>query len=1049
MNLEGSYMKITRNILTFLLVAVILLSISAPAFATNWTDVPKDSWYAGYVNTVVDAGLMNGVGENKFDPNGSLSRAMFVTILNRATGGVEVQSSTVFSDVVSGQWYDRPIQWAETQGIVNGYTDGRFGVNDPLTREQMFTILYRYFTANGKAETSADALERFTDKGNVSAYAVDAYRWAVSQNIFYELEKNTLNPRTACSRGEAAAVIARFMEYADKNYKKLTRADLEKAVGELGMAYHLKGGKIQYDSENMSSVFTKYYGGHYRLTENALPEYGTQDTTAFSVCSDYMFKSYYAALGHRIFGAQYYMDSVTDSYWKHSESEGIMLIRWAKSADQITEEDMKFGATKESLKTKEELNAFVHDWRNTMRPGDVVMSEGHALLHIGNGYIMDVAGDKYKMDAGVDVVEPTGAIKCIVHIEDLFFAEDTKAGIHRYLMESDNPSPTRIIILRPLDAICVDDGDNDPGNDVVKDSIRAIPKATYTRLAYGGLEIDRTVNITPYGSTFTGDTLSYNVAVSNKSNHISYLTWKQAEDKNFKGIEYKGLVVTEKIPAGTEFVEGSITENGTFKDGVITWTVNMAAGETKNLGYKVKVTAKQGDEIVSTGGYVGDIPSNTIVNQVGGKKLSAAAVEGFKKFGDTDPSKWRDVYNISAHAPNTVFAERVYAKAAGIALDLPSVQDIIRGLLDSKTYTNAAMSRRYYGTKTGTVLTMKETIDPKYQQVKDMIVKDAFGGRLSYFPKAGMTINEFQDNYFEVGDIIIWADCNNKGQVSETTVLVVTGEKQAALMSSKYDISVVEGNAYINTIGASFSKKIFFILRPSLALEDVNAKAYDASKEPSYAAEPVAERASFAPISEENVAKFKALQTKTDWNANSNTTFAEEVYSMVGLDMNKVTKTTSIVQMSKKIFVTSSNLNDGSGHRYDEVSNDVVSGDAKNWHAMMVKGYRGGPTMLDDGSLVKDPKVSDLQVGDVLYLVRRVGSVYWTGVYLGDNKMIVSEYAAAAPKYKEMKMYTLTDSVYQSLLQTNPRDQDAWEYFVLFRPCQGFADINIGKTFKK
>ena len=1043
-------MKTVRKVLTILLAALTVLSLSAPALAADWTDVPKDSWYAGYINTVVDAGLMNGVGENKFDPNATLSRAMFVTILNRAAGGVEVQSNTAYSDVAEDAWYDRPVQWAETQGVVNGYPDGRFGVNDPLTREQMFTILYRYFTANGKAEAPADALDRFTDKGNVSAYAVDAYRWAVSQNIFYELEKNTLNPRTACSRGEAAAVIARFMEYADKNYKKLTRADLEAAVGELGMDYHIKGGKIQYDSENMSSVFTKYYGGHYRLTENALPEYGTKDTTIFSVCSDYMFKSYYAALGHRIFGAQYYMDSVTDSYWKHSESEGIMLIRWAKSPDQITEEDEKFGATKASLKTKEELNAFVRDWRNTMRPGDVVMSEGHALLHIGNGYIMDVAGSKYNMTTGMDAVEPTGAIKCIVHIEDLFFSEDTSTGIHRYHMESDDPSPTRIIILRPLDVLVVDDGDKDPGNDVVKSSIRALPKATKTRLQYKGLEIDRTVNITPYGTTFTGDTLTYNVAVSNLSNHVSYLTWKQAEDKNFNGVAYKGLAVTEKIPAGTELVEGSVTEGGTYKDGTITWTVDLAAGAVKNLTYKVKVTAKQGEEIVSTGGYVGNILSNTIVNRVGGKKLGDVAVEGLKKFGATPANKWRETYNISVHAPDTAFAERVYAKAAGIELELPSVQQLVYNLLESKTMTNPALSRRYYGTKTGTVLTFRQKVAPEFQIYKDMIVKDALGGRLSYFPKAGMTINEFKDNYFEVGDIIVWANVNKTGKVSDTSVLVQTGDKQAVLMSSDGLAATVSGATYLSSVATSFSKNIFFVLRPSQALADVNARAYDASKEPVYKEEPTLADQTSVPLSQENIDKFKALQNKTDWNVKTtNTAFAEDIYSMVGLDLKAVTNSTSIVNITRKIFQTNSNMVGTSAYQYVPIANDFVGADGKAIHAMQVDGYRGGPDMLDDGTLVKDPKVSDLQVGDVLYLVRRNGSVYWTGVYLGDSKMVLSEYRAHEGGYKETKVVTLTDESYSTMLKTNYRENTPWEFFLVLRPSQGFADINTGKLFEE
>ena len=143
-------MKKFRKALAMLLAVASVLSLSSGVFAATWTDVPKGSWYESYVNTVVEAGLMNGTGDNKFSPDVSLSRGMFVTILNRAVGNTEVASSTVFSDVQKNAWYDRSVQWAESQGIVNGYTDGRFGVTDPLTREQMATILHRYAKAQGK-----------------------------------------------------------------------------------------------------------------------------------------------------------------------------------------------------------------------------------------------------------------------------------------------------------------------------------------------------------------------------------------------------------------------------------------------------------------------------------------------------------------------------------------------------------------------------------------------------------------------------------------------------------------------------------------------------------------------------------------------------------------------------------------------------------------------------------------------------------------------------------------------------------------------------------
>jgi len=1039
-------MKKLRKVLAVLLTLATVLSLSAGAFAANWTDVPKGSWYESYINTVVDAGIMNGVGENKFDPNGTLSRAMFVTILNRAAGNTDVASNTVFSDVVAGSWYDRPVQWAESQGVVNGYTDGRFGVNDPLTREQMFTILYRYFSANGKADAPADALDRFVDKDKVSAYAVDAYRWAVAQNIFYELEKNTLNPGTACSRGEAAAVIARFMEYADKNYTKLTRADLEAAVAELGIQFHLKNKKFQYDSIDLSRVFNRYYGGHYRLTEGAVPEYGTDDTTIYSVCSDYCYKSYFSALGYRIFGAETYSDSVTDSYWKHSEPNGMLLIRWVKDESVITSEDLKFGVTKESCKSIEELRAFIKDWKNTMRPGDILLPKGHALMYIGNGYVMDCGGGKYDMKTGVDMVEATGAVRYLHKIEELFLSDTGPYGAS-YFMNPEKLPKDYFCILRPINALVVDDGDGNPANDVVRSSIQALPDASESRLKYEGMEINRTVDITPYGSTFTGDTLTYNVGITNFSNQKNYMTWKQYENPSYKGIEYKGLVVTEKIPAGTTYVEGSATEGGVYKDGVITWTLNIPAGEVKNLTYKVTVTAKQGEEIVSTGGFVDRIPSNTIVNPVGGKKLSQSAIDGFKKFGQTDASKWREVYNVSALAPDTDFAERVYAKAAGIQLDLPTVQELVSGLLTPKTMINKSESVRYYGTKTGTGLTLRETVAPEYQMIKDMIVKDSLGGRNMYFADNGMTINEFKDNYMEVGDILVWADADKTGKVTQSTIIVQTGEKEIAVMASDGLAGTVSSTSYLSTLVRSLSQNVFFILRPSLAIADINAAKYDASKEPAYGEEPAsnAEMVS-APLSEENIAKFKALQSETSWGKSTNTTFVENVYSKVGLNLKQFTNSTSIVNLMKVTFNTDvSDPTTTSKYQYVPMASLFMEPNNKAIMNMMVENYRGGADMVDDGNLIKTFKVSDLKVGDAIFMAKRQGSIYWVGIYLGDNKMIVNEYQKSA--YNEYKMYDLTDESYSKLLSAYPRDNSAWEFFLLIRPSDGFKNINTGEKF--
>ena len=87
---------------------------------------------------------MNGVGNGKFAPNDTTTRAQVVTMLWRLEGSPAYVGMSEFSDVDNEQWYGPAIRWASAEGIVNGYDDGRFGANDAVTREQLVTILYRY-----------------------------------------------------------------------------------------------------------------------------------------------------------------------------------------------------------------------------------------------------------------------------------------------------------------------------------------------------------------------------------------------------------------------------------------------------------------------------------------------------------------------------------------------------------------------------------------------------------------------------------------------------------------------------------------------------------------------------------------------------------------------------------------------------------------------------------------------------------------------------------------------------------------------------------------
>ena len=127
---------------------------------------------------------MNGVGNGRFDPAGTTTRAMVVTMLWRLEGEPNATRSAGFLDIPADTWYTDSVAWAAENGIVTGYNASAFGPNDPVTREQLAVILYRYAQYKGQnTGKGVAALNGFDDASQVSAWAVDAMGWAVSGGL--------------------------------------------------------------------------------------------------------------------------------------------------------------------------------------------------------------------------------------------------------------------------------------------------------------------------------------------------------------------------------------------------------------------------------------------------------------------------------------------------------------------------------------------------------------------------------------------------------------------------------------------------------------------------------------------------------------------------------------------------------------------------------------------------------------------------------------------------------------------------------------------------
>lgn len=184
------------------------------ATAKDFGDVTPNSWFYEDVRFVCEKGLMIGMSDQTFSPNVAMSRAMLTTVLYRLAGSPAVEAAVVFSDVPTNQWYSDAITWASEDRVVEGYGNDLFGPDDPITREQLVTMLYQYACKTGSDITESKALDSFNDAAEVHEWALDAMQWAYAAGVVIGRSSQRLAPRASATRAEAAAMMHRFIERA-------------------------------------------------------------------------------------------------------------------------------------------------------------------------------------------------------------------------------------------------------------------------------------------------------------------------------------------------------------------------------------------------------------------------------------------------------------------------------------------------------------------------------------------------------------------------------------------------------------------------------------------------------------------------------------------------------------------------------------------------------------------------------------------------------------------------------------------------------------------
>lgn len=181
------------------------------ASASQFSDLAAGSWYYEAVRSALKNGLMNGTSAHTFSPDMPMTRAMLVTILWRMAGQPNAKASP-FTDVVSGSWYAKAVYWAYDRGLVTGVSETAFAPNEPVTREALVTILYRYAALKQNLPAAEDGAGRFADGKQVSAYARNAVNWALQTGLLTGVSKTKLSPKGLATRAQIAVLLERFLK---------------------------------------------------------------------------------------------------------------------------------------------------------------------------------------------------------------------------------------------------------------------------------------------------------------------------------------------------------------------------------------------------------------------------------------------------------------------------------------------------------------------------------------------------------------------------------------------------------------------------------------------------------------------------------------------------------------------------------------------------------------------------------------------------------------------------------------------------------------------
>ncbi len=179
----------------------------------KFDDVPEMNWAHNAISFASGHELFNGVNAALFAPDNTMTRGMLATVLHNLESNPKAASTSSFADI-GDTWYTEAVLWASEKGYVNGYPNGSFRADKPITREQMATILYRYArdTEHDVSIEEGTNIQKFNDASDINSYALPAIQWACSKGIVNGKPGGLIDPQGNATRAEVASIMMRFMQ---------------------------------------------------------------------------------------------------------------------------------------------------------------------------------------------------------------------------------------------------------------------------------------------------------------------------------------------------------------------------------------------------------------------------------------------------------------------------------------------------------------------------------------------------------------------------------------------------------------------------------------------------------------------------------------------------------------------------------------------------------------------------------------------------------------------------------------------------------------------